>query len=70
MIKKDKIMELEHLVRKSPGQTCYEFSGGKMFATLEGDTSCLTGETQKTGDYVIDGKTYAIFVGGSIKKNQ
>lgn len=68
MIKKESLAELEALVKEKPGNTCLQFSGGKMFAVLNGDTSCLTGRTQKSGEVDINGKKFTVYVGGSVKK--
>ncbi len=73
MVKKESLQELEGLVRENPTKTCYPFARGKMFAILEGDESCLTGQTQKSGEEEILGKKYMIYVGGEIidpTKNQ
>ena len=68
MITKNSLKELKDLIEANPHKTCYEFAEGMMFATRDGDTSCLTGATQKSGEEVVDGQTFTIYVGGAIKK--
>lgn len=68
MIKRESLKQLEGLIEADPHKTCYEFAEGMMFATRDGDTSCLTGVTQKSGEEVVNGQKFTIYVGGAIKK--
>lgn len=68
MIPKESLNELANIVAQDPTRTCVEFSEGMMFAVRDGDTSCLVGETKKSGEVEVNGQKFTIFIGGSIKK--
>lgn len=68
MIKKQSLEELKEIINENPNKNCYVFSSGMMFAVLNDDVSCITGETQISGKETIYDKTYTIYIGGSIKK--